>query len=304
MPHAQAAGGVKLFYEETGAGYPIVFVHEFGSDYREWETQVRWFAREYRCVTFNARGYPPSDVPTKEDAYGYQHSVEDIAVVMRHLGIAKAHVVGLSMGAYATLLFGLRHPDMASALVVAGCGSGSPREVRASFKEQSEANAERFLKAGSPAVAQATGVGPTRVQLKIKDPRGWQEFVDHLGGHSAQGSALTLRGFQALRPSLADFTDELKKLTVPVLLAVGDEDEPCLETNLFLKRTIPSAGLWMMPKTGHAINLEEPAAFNRAVQEFFGTVERGRWGLRDPRTLGQNVFGADLPAPAGKSTAA
>jgi pimeloyl-ACP methyl ester carboxylesterase len=300
MAYAQA-GGVKLYYEETGSGYPIVFVHEFGSDYREWETQVRWFSREYRCITFNARGYPPSDVPTQEDAYGYQHSIEDIAVVMRAAGVAKAHVVGLSMGAYATLLFGLRHADMASALVVAGCGSGSPKEARASFKQQSEANAEQFLKTGSPAVAQTTGHSPTRIQLKNKDPRGWQEFVTHLGEHSALGSALTLRRYQALRPSLVDFTDELKKLTVPVLLALGDEDEPCLETNLFLKRAIPSAGLWMAPKTGHAINLEEPAAFNRAVQDFFGSVERGRWALRDPRASGESVFGATT---AAKSTAA
>jgi pimeloyl-ACP methyl ester carboxylesterase len=133
----------------------------------------------------------------------------------------------------------------------------------------------------------------------LKDPRGWQEFVDHLAGHSAQGSALTLRRYQALRPSLVDFTEELKKLTVPVLLAVGDEDEPCLETNLFLKRTVPSAGLWMAPKTGHAINLEEPAAFDRAVQDFFGAVERGRWSLRDARTVGESVFGA---TPAAKSS--
>jgi pimeloyl-ACP methyl ester carboxylesterase len=284
MPHA-LSGGVKLYYEETGTGYPIVFVHEFGADLRQWETQVRWFSREYRCIAFNARGYPPSDVPSDENAYGHEHSVADIAAVIRHVGVPKAHVVGLSMGAYATLLFGLRHPDMASALVVAGCGSGSPKEVRVAFKQQSEANAEHFLTAGSPAMANQMGHNPTRIQLKIKDPRGWQEFVDHLGGHSALGSALTLRRYQALRPSLADFAAELAKLTVPVLLAVGDEDEPCLETNLFLKRTIPSAGLWMAPKTGHAINLEEPAAFNRAVRDFLGTVERGRWELRDPRTI-------------------
>jgi pimeloyl-ACP methyl ester carboxylesterase len=294
MPFAQS-GAVKLHYEETGSGYPVVFVHEFGADCREWETQVRWFSREYRCIAFNARGYPPSDVPTDEQAYGYQRSVEDIAAVMRATGIAKAHVVGLSMGAYATLLFGLRHPEMASALVVAGCGSGSPKEIRARFKQQCEANAELFLKSGSPAMAEIMGHSPTRIQLKLKDPRGWQEFVDHLAGHSAQGSALTMRRYQALRPSLVDFTDELKKLTVPVLLAVGDEDEPCLETNLFLKRTIPSAGLWMAPKTGHAINLEEPAAFNRAVQDFFGTVERGRWSMRDPRTIGESGLGAVPP---------
>ncbi len=283
MPHAEA-DGAKLYYEETGSGYPIVFVHEFGSDCREWETQVRWFSRDYRCITYNARGYPPSDVPPGDALYGHEYAVEDIGAVMRHLGLARAHIVGLSMGAYATLLFGLRHPAMASALVVAGCGSGAPAEHRAQFRAASEAQAARFLAKGSAAVAQEVGVGPTRVQLLLKDPRGWADFVEHLSQHSPEGSAATLRNYQALRPSLWDFADALAKLTVPVLLAVGDEDEPCLEANLFLKRAIPTAGLWMVPRTGHAINLEEPAAFNAAVQDFFGAVERGRWGARDPRT--------------------
>ncbi len=285
MPHAQA-DGARLYYEETGTGYPIVFVHEFGSDCREWETQVRWFSREYRCITYNARGYPPSDVPPSPGRYGHEYAVEDIGAVMRHLGLERAHIVGLSMGAYATLLFGLRYPGMASALVVAGCGSGAPAEDRDRFSAACKAQAERFLANGAAAVAEEVGVGPTRVQLLLKDPRGWREFVQHLGQHSPEGSAATLLAYQAQRPSLWDFADALAHLTVPVLLAVGDEDEPCLQTNLFLKRTIPTAGLWMAPRTGHAINLEEPAAFNAAVQTFLSTVEHGRWSPRDPRTRG------------------
>jgi len=121
MPYAPS-GAVKLYYEEAGKGRPIVFVHEFGSDLREWETQLRWFSREYRCIAFDARGYTPSDVPEQDSDYGYQHATDDIAAVMRHLGVAKAHVVGRSMGAYAALCFGLKYPAMASALVLAGCG--------------------------------------------------------------------------------------------------------------------------------------------------------------------------------------
>jgi pimeloyl-ACP methyl ester carboxylesterase len=83
--------------------------------------------------------------------------------------------------------------------------------------------------------------------------------------------------YQGLRPSLMDFGDALARLTMPVLLVVGDEDEPCLDINLFLKRTIPTAGLWFFPNTGHAVNLEEPAAFNAVVQDFLGAVEGGRW---------------------------
>ncbi len=284
MPYAQSSGA-KLYFEETGVGHPIVFAHEFASDLREWETQVRWFSRHYRCITFNARGYPPSEVPEDEAAYGQDHATGDIAAVLAHLGVARAHVVGLSMGSFAALHFGLRYPQMATALVVAGCGSGAPKSDREVFKRQCEATAERFLQDGSAKVALTLALGPTRVQLQDKDPRGWEEFVRHLSEHSAVGSALTLRNYQALRPSLYDLRDQLSKLTVPVLLAVGDEDEPCLEASIFLKQTIPSAGLWMVPRTGHAINLEEPDAFNRNVQEFFSAVERGRWTPRDPRSL-------------------
>ena len=135
MPYAPSSDA-RLYYEETGSGYPIIFVHEFDNDHRGWERQVAWFSRHYRCVAFSARGYPPSDVPEHDAAYGYEHAVDDVAAVLRHLGIARAHVVGLSMGAYATLAFGLRHPQMASALVVTGCGSGSEASYREAHSQR------------------------------------------------------------------------------------------------------------------------------------------------------------------------
>jgi pimeloyl-ACP methyl ester carboxylesterase len=292
MPYAQSSGA-RLYFEESGDGHPIIFAHEFGSDYRQWESQVRWFSRSYRCITFNARGYPPSDVPEDDSSYGQDHATGDIAAVLKHLGIDKAHVVGLSMGAFAALHFGLRYPERASCLVVAGCGSGAPKSERETFRKQCEATAERFLKEGSAPVARALGLGPTRIQLRNKDPRGWEEFVRHLGEHSPIGSALTLRNYQALRPSLYDLTPELARMTVPVLLIVGDEDDPCLDASVMLKQTIPRAGLWMVPRTGHAVNLEEPAAFNHAVQEFLSAVERGQWKPRDPQSLaGSGLIGS------------
>ena len=101
--------------------------------------------------------------------------------------------------------------------------------------------------------------------------------MGHLEQHSVVGSSLTQRRYQGGRDPVYAWEDDLKKMTVPTLLAIGDEDEPCIEANIFLKRTLPNAGLWMYPRTGHAINLEEPAAFNRAVGDFLSSVERGRW---------------------------
>ncbi|MBR0645274.1 alpha/beta fold hydrolase [Plastoroseomonas hellenica] len=278
MPYAPAEGA-RLYYEETGKGHPIVFVHEYGSDHREWETQVRFFSREYRCITFAARGYAPSEVPSDPRLYGQDFACADIAAVMRHLGIPSAHVVGLSMGAFAALLFGIRHPQMATALVVAGVGTGSDLAELDAFRVAQAARAEQIRQEGWGALAVEQGLSPTRIQLRKKDPRGWEEFVQHLREHSAEGSGLTMRHYQGARDPVYAWEERLRAMRVPTLLAVGDEDAPCIEPNIFLKRTLPNAGLWMHPRTGHAINLEEPAAFNRAVQDFFSTVERGRWSL-------------------------
>ena len=181
------ANGVNLYYEEAGSGDLIVFVHEFGADYRSWEAQLRYFSREYRCIAYNARGYNPSDVPDDDGAYDYRHFADDIAAIIRHACVGQAHVVGLSMGAYAALQFGLRHKGLARSLVLAGCGSGAQPAHRQSFATHAEDMARSFLDQGAPAAAAALGQSATRIQLLLKDPRGWEAFVQHLGEHSAEG---------------------------------------------------------------------------------------------------------------------
>lgn len=288
--------GVKLFCEETGSGDPIIWIHEFAADYRTWEGQVRRFSRDYRCVTYNARGYPPSDVPEDGAAYTYEHHRDDILCIMDALGIGKAHLVGLSMGAYAGLQFALEYPDRTRSLVFSSGGSGAPKGDREQFMRDTHQGADRILKDGMAAGAHGLAMGATRVQLLNKDPRGWEEFRKHMSEHSALGSALTLKNYQALRPSLQDCEARLKQLDVPVLLAVGDEDDPVIEANIFLKRTLPRAGLWIHPKTGHGMNLEEPDEYNRRIAEFLSAVDRGAWCRRDSRANpGQSVFMGDRP---------
>jgi len=269
--------GVRLYVEEVGTGDAIVFVHELHSDYRGWEQQVRWFSRSHRAIAFNARGYPPSDVPADPSLYGLPFVVDDIAAVLRGLGVEQAHVVGSSMGAYAALHFGLMHPGMARSLVVASVGSGSPAADRTAWIAECESNAKVYLEQGAAQAAEIVAQNPARRQLQRKDPRGFKEFLDHLGENSPEGKARTILGYQARRPSLQDFEEEFSSLRVPVLLIAGDEDQPCLETTLSLKKTLPLAGLSIFPNTGHAVNLEEPAAFNRTVEDFLSAVERGGW---------------------------
>jgi pimeloyl-ACP methyl ester carboxylesterase len=271
----------------------MIFVHEFAGEAASWQPQVRFFSRRYRTITFNARGYPPSDVPEDPAAYSQVQAVEDIRGVLDHLKIDKAHVVGLSMGAYATLHFGLCHPERARSLVVAGAGYGSRPEERDAFRRDCATLADRMEREGMESVAETHARAPTRVQFADKDPGGWTEFRDLLKRQSAIGHALTMRGVQMKRPSIYDLGDKMARLDVPTLIMTGDEDEPCLEPALFMKRTIPTAALLVLPKSGHTINLEEPEAFNRAVLDFVTTVDAGRWSRRNPASLSSSAI---LPA--------
>jgi len=291
MPHLTTDDNVTLFFQEAGSGVPIVFVHEFAGDSRSWESQVRHFSRRYRCITFNARGYPPSEVPDHAEKYSQERARDDIKSVVDALVIDRAHVVGLSMGGFAALHFGLAYPDRARSLVVAGCGYGASPDKRAQFAAETEAAVRRFEEHDMRAAAETYALGPSRVQLQNKDPQGWREFADQLAGHSSRGAALTLRGVQQRRPSLFDLVECMKALTTPTLIITGDEDWPCLEPALFMKRMISTAGLIVVPNTGHAINLEEPVAFNQHLDSFFHMVENGRWPARDPRAIEASILG-------------
>src|SRR6201998_1204644 len=136
MPHATTDDGGRLYYEETGSGRPVIFVHEYAGDYRSWQSQMRHFCQRYRAITYGARGYPPSDVPEDPARYSQARAADDIAAVLDHLKIAKAHVCGLSMGGFATLHFGFRHPDRALSLTVGGCGYGAEKGQRDKFRAE------------------------------------------------------------------------------------------------------------------------------------------------------------------------
>lgn len=291
MPHITTDDDVKLYYEETGSGLPVVFVHEFAGDYRSYEMQMRYFGQRYRCIAYNARGYPPSDVPNDPARYSQSRARDDIRAVLDALKIEQAHIVGLSMGGFATLHFGFTYPTRARSLVVAGCGYGAAPDKRAQFAAEAEAAAVLFENKTMAKAAEGYALGPTRVQFQNKDRRGWAEFANQLAEHSTEGSALTMRGVQARRPSLFDLVEQMKSITAPTLVMTGDEDWPCLEPALLMKRTIPTAALVVMPNAGHTINLEDPAAFNQHIADFFHSVDVGAWRKRDPRATGSAILG-------------
>jgi pimeloyl-ACP methyl ester carboxylesterase len=276
--------GVEIYYEGHGQGTPILFCHEFAGDYRSWEPQVRFFARRYRTITYNARGYPPSSVPADDAAYSEEQAIEDAYELLRFLGIDKAHIVGLSMGGNLSLKLGLAHPEVCLSLVVAGAGFGStnPAEFRANAAE----TAILLERVGMEQFAETYGRGPSRLRFEQKDPHGFATLLLQLKEHSTLGSAMTMRNVQGKRKTVFEVADQLPSLDVPTLVISGDEDELALEPALLMKRTIPNSGLLIVPKTGHTVNLEEPGLFNQAVLDFVTAVEQGAWTPRRDTTTG------------------
>ena len=285
MPYAVASDKVRLYYEEVGSGTPILFVHEFAADHTNWEPQMRYFSRGHRCIAYAARGYTPSDVPPSPDLYTYKHFYTDALAVLDHLNIQKAHFVGLSMGSYSSLHVALNAPSRMLSMTLAGVGSGSNLEHLDAWRQQCRETADQFEKLGAVEVAKVTREALARIPFLVKDPRGHADFYAALARHDSKGSANTMRSFQGGRPSIYTLTEAIRTVLTPALIICGDEDDACVEPSLFLKKHLPAAGLTFFPKTGHVLNLEEPALFNDMVERFIALVEAGRWGVRDPRSI-------------------
>uniref|UniRef100_UPI00403A047F alpha/beta fold hydrolase n=1 Tax=Variovorax sp. BK018 TaxID=3450241 RepID=UPI00403A047F len=288
--------GVSLFYDEVGTGAPVVFVHEFAGDSRSWEPQLRHFSRKYRCIVFNARGYPPSAVPDSVDSYSQERAAADIACVLDHLGLPRAHVVGFSMGAFAALQFGISYPARALSLCLAGCGYGAEIDQQEKFKSEALTMVESMLGDGMERFAERYVQGPSRVQYEHSDPRGFAEFKARLAGLDAKGLSNTQLGVQCRRPSLYNMNDALAQVTAPTLVLSGDEDWPCLKPSIHLKRHIATAAMAVVPNTGHNINLESAEAFNGLVGGFLDLVAAGRWPSRDPRAMSTSIVGMEPAA--------
>lgn len=269
--------GIRLAVHSVGNGESLVFAHEYSGDARSWEPQIGYFSRYYRCTTYCARGYPPSDVPSAPNAYDQGRAADDLAEVVRSVSAGPAHVVGLSMGGFAALHLALRHPQLVRSLVLAGVGYGAKPEQQPEYGNALRAEADHAEAVGMAVYARELADSDYAQCLRAKDEAGWQRFAAQLAEHSVLGMAMTLRGVLAARPSLWHLADRLRSLDLPVLLIAGDEDTPCLEPSLFLKATLPDAALCVLPRSSHLMNLEEPALFNSILFTFLTAVDRGCW---------------------------
>ncbi len=268
--------GVALAASKTGSGSALVFVHEFSGTARSWDAQTGYFSRYYNCITYCARGYPPSDIPSAVGSYSQERAADDLVDVIRATCRGPAHVVGLSMGGFAALHLGLRNPDLVRSLTIAAAGYGAKPEQQPAHGDAMRAEAEHVERVGMAVFSgELAGSGYAKC-LRAKDEKGWRQFATLLSENSAAGTAMTLRGVLATRPSLWHLAG-LPQLKIPVLLVIGDEDQPCIEPNIYLKATLPDAALCILPRTSHLLNLEEPVLFNSILFSFLAAVEHGRW---------------------------
>ena len=273
MPYATASDDTRLWYETTGSGPALLMVHELGSDARQWAGQVAAFAGRFRCITPNARGYPPSGVPGEDQAYLWTRFADDIGAVRGAAGEARAVMMGWSMGAYAALQYARMRPNGVRGLVLVGIGSGSPQADTAPWRAQMTDLATTWLQDPRRA-ARMLAEAPNRQALKRLNPQAFAAWLADLEGHSPEGMARTCRNYQGRRPALQDFEGEFSALKIPTLIVCGEEDAPCLETSRWLGRILPNAQLWLEPGAGHCPNLEIPDRFNDRVGQFLADLPK------------------------------
>ena len=278
---------VQIHFEDSGgSGSPVLFLHEYAGDHRSWARQAKALSAGWRCLVASARGYPPSGCPDSPVDYAQDAMNNDALAVLDAAGVDKAHIVGLSMGAFTSLQLAQFHPERVLSVTAAAGGSGSAEEQSAREGFVTEALGLAAMMEKNRAIpAEAMCKGPTRVQLRSKNAAAWQMSVDHLASHPWQSAAHMLRGVQVGRPSLRDQEDTLRTVSVPALLMVGDEDTSCLNVNVWLKQVMECARLMVFPASGHALNLEEPDMFNNSLLHFLALVDAGNWRPRDPATM-------------------
>jgi pimeloyl-ACP methyl ester carboxylesterase len=240
--------GVKIYYEDHGHGSPILLSHGYSATCRMWNEQIAALVARNRVIVWDMRGHGESDDPDDPAAYSAALTVEDMAALLQRCRIDRALIGGLSLGGYMSLAFYLTHPEMVRALMLFDTGPGFRNaDARRAWNERAQQRARDLETRGFAALGESD-------EVRLSKHR------------SARGLAGAARGM------LAQADDHiiagLDKITVPTLVLVGADDTHFLAAADYMARKIPSATRVTIPDAGHASNLNQPAAFNRAVKDF------------------------------------
>jgi len=249
MPHA-SINGINVYYEEHGRGFPLIMSHGYSATCQMWAPQVEAFSRRYRFITWDMRGHGQTDSPEAQEDYSEAHTVADLRQLLAYLGVEQAVVGGLSLGGYMSLAFHLAHPQMVRALVLCDTGPGYRNPAaREAWNRTAEARALAFEDKGLEALGQSPEV-----------------IAGRRSHRSAAGLARAARGMLAQVDSRV--IDSLPTIAVPTLVIVGERDEPFLAAADYMATRIPGARKVVIPRAGHAANIDQPEAFNQAVLSF------------------------------------
>ena len=244
--------GIELYYESHGQGYPMIFLHGFSSTHEMWQYQVPALSKEYRFITYDARGHGQTESPPSADQYSADIVVEDLFQLMGTLEIEKAVVGGLSMGGYESLRFYLTHPDMVTALIVMDTGPGYRNPVRmAEWNQQREEQAKLLETRGIEVLAESAATQSRREIVLKQNPTGLAHMNRKV---AAQHDSWVI--------------ESLGEIKVPTLILVGEDDTAFIPAGQYMAKTIPEAQHVVIPKAGHASNIDNVEFFNKTVLEF------------------------------------
>lgn len=244
--------GVQIYYESAGDGPAILLSHGYSSTSQMWTGQVAAFKDRYRVITWDMRGHGQSDSPEDQSAYSEAATVEDMAAILRDCGVEKAVIGGLSLGGYMSAAFHLAHPEMTRALMLFDTGPGYKNPVaREDWNKTAEVRARVFEEKGLDALGQGA-------EVRITTHR------------SAAGLARAAHGMLAQVDSR--IIESLPEIAVPTLVLVGEKDGPFINGSEYMAKKIPNSSYVVIPDAGHASNLDQPAAFNAAVETFLANL--------------------------------
>lgn len=244
--------GVRIYYEAAGKGPPVLLSHGYSATSRMWRGQVEALKDSYRIITWDMRGHGQSDSPAEQARYSEAETVADMAAILDAEGIDRAVIGGLSLGGYMSLAFHLAHPARVRALMLFDTGPGYRNPAgREAWNRTAEARAVAFETRG----LEALGSG---AEVRIAQHR------------SAEGLARAARGMLAQFDSRV--IESLESIRVPTLVLVGENDQPFLGATDYMAARIPGARKVVIPGAGHAANIDQPDAFNRAVEDFLASL--------------------------------
>lgn len=255
--------GAQIAYDAAGGGHPLVLVHGGLGDRRMWDDQMDAFARRYRVIRFDLRGYGASPMPAGPVAFH-----QDLGGFLRALGISRAHLVGLSFGAGVVTDFVLTHPEMVSSFIsVASVIGGISDQTMARIEEADGAgesgDLDRAVELELRLWIDGVGRRPDDVDAQVR------ERVRAMNRAVWEHSASDVEIIELDPPARSRLAD----IRAPTLVVVGELDVPDVRATAdLLERQIPGARRVTIPHAAHHPQMEQPAMFNQAVLAFLATL--------------------------------